>query len=112
VSEIPDESTLRGSWTPLGEAGLEALAWRVRRREVAYWKHLFESFEYVGLVRTVETRDSTVVIAIVVPPDSRTEAEAILADAVARGDLDLVLESLPAVCREDWFLAEWADTAE
>src|SRR5581483_11070535 len=87
-------------WTDLGAAGLSACALRVRRRDIAYFKYLFESYEGVAIVRTVETVDpATAVIAVLATPDHVACADEIL-PAVARA-------ALPAVCREDWFLVEW-----
>jgi len=44
-------------WTRLGSAGLDARALLVSRRDIAFWKHLFESYEGVAILRTVETLD-------------------------------------------------------
>ena len=36
-------------WVALGAAGLEARALRVGRRDIAYFKYLFESYEGVAI---------------------------------------------------------------
>lgn len=96
-------------WTHLGSAGLVARALRVARREVSYFKYLFESYEGVAIVRTVATIDrDTTVIAVLATPDLAPEAEAILRDVERAGGPVMRAEALPAACREDWFLAAWA----
>ncbi len=78
------------------------------RRDVAFWKHLFESYEDLAIVRTVETRrDGTVVIAVLVPPDGAPFAAEALADVARSGAAPFAAEPLPPVCAEDWFLARW-----
>lgn len=95
-------------WVPLGDSGLHARVLRVARPEVAFFKHLLESYEEVGIVRTVETRaDGTVAIAILVPSDYVSVAAEVLADVARRGTARFAAEPLPPVCTEDWFLATW-----
>jgi hypothetical protein len=95
-------------WSPLGDSGLHARVIRVDRAEVAFFKHLLESYEEVGIVRTVETRpDGTVAIAILVPSDYVGVAADVLADVARRGAARFAAEPLPPVCTEDWFLATW-----
>ncbi|HZR82519.1 MAG TPA: DUF4911 domain-containing protein [Candidatus Binatia bacterium] len=95
-------------WTDLGAAGLSACALRVRRRDIAYFKYLFESYEGVAIVRTVETVDpATAVIAVLATPDHVACADEILAAVEAEGSPAVARAALPAVCREDWFLVEW-----
>ena len=84
-----------------------ARAIRTRRADVAFWKHLFESFEDVAIVRTAANEGEDAIVAIVAPPDFVDEAEAILRDVVRRGSSRAMAAELPASCRQDWFLAEW-----
>lgn len=95
-------------WVALPAAGLWARALRTAKGEVAFWKHLFESYEEVALVRTAETVGDDVILAIVAPPDFLAVADEILEDVARRGSPVLVPAELPARCREDWFLEEWA----
>ncbi|HEY8515226.1 MAG TPA: DUF4911 domain-containing protein [Candidatus Binatia bacterium] len=107
----PREPSVAG-WTPLRDAELWARVLRVEREEVAYFKFLFESYEGVGIVRTVETqKDGTVVIALLAPRDFVEVAEAILEDVRERGARPFTYEELPAVCTEDWFLSTWVRDA-
>jgi len=94
-------------WEPLVAAGLWARALRIPKAEVAFWKHLYESFEDVAIVRTAQNVEDDAIVAIIAPPDFVGEAEAILDDVLHRGARAVSAE-LPQSCREDWFLAEWA----
>lgn len=94
-------------WEELVAAGLWARAIRIPKSEVAFWKHLYESFEDVAIVRTALNVDEDAIIAIISPPDFVSEAEAIFEDVLHRG-VRAVPAELPDACREDWFLAEWA----
>jgi len=96
-------------WWLLADAVLWARVIRVRREDIAFFKHLFESYEGVAIVRTVETLgDGTVEIAVLATADFRDETDAILADVAARGAPGFLPAPLPPACTEDWFLREWA----
>jgi hypothetical protein len=100
------------AWSPLRDSGLLARAIVVPRETIAYFKYLFESYEGVAIVRTVETIDrASVAIAILATPDFVAEAEAILRDVERHGAPAFTAVTLPPVCREDWFLARWARDA-
>lgn len=102
MQAVPD------GWTFLEDAGLVAIAFRVARRDIAYFKYLFESYEDVAIVRTVETLDaSSAVIAVLAAPDQVEDAEQILAEVERSGTPAVARVELPPVCREDWFLEEW-----
>jgi hypothetical protein len=107
-----DAALARSPWVPLRDAELWARVIRVAREEIAYFKFLFESYEGVAIVRTVETQDDgTVVIALLATADFVAEAEAILEDVRERGARPFTSETLPAVCTEDWFLSAWVREA-
>ncbi|MFM7140377.1 MAG: hypothetical protein ACKO2K_00450 [Alphaproteobacteria bacterium] len=95
-------------WTRLGSAGLDARALLVARKDIAFWKHVFESHEGVAILRTIETldRDRTVV-ALLATPDWTAVASEILASIEESGSPPFSPEPLPPVCHEDWFLATW-----
>lgn len=100
-------------WQPLRDSGLHARALRIERADVAFFKHLLESYEEVGIVRTVETHaDGTVSIAILVPSDFVRIAAEILEDIARHGAPRFTSEALPPVCTEDWFLATWTRERE
>ena len=103
--------SLPEGWSPLAQAGLVARALRVPRREVAYFKYLFESYEGLAIVRTVRTLAGSgggdVIIAVLAPEAMAAEAEAILAAERCTGASCWEPQSLPPECREDWFLERW-----
>lgn len=99
-------------WYALRDAELWARVIRVAREDIAYFKFLFESYEGVALIRTVETLgDGSVVIAVLATGDFRGETDAILADVAARGAPTFTPAALPAACTEDWFLSTWVRDA-
>jgi hypothetical protein len=67
---------------------------RLPAHEIAYVKFLFESYEGVGLVRTID-RDRATLVALVVP-DFLPAARALIASLVAEG-----------VCEETGPPANW-----
>jgi hypothetical protein len=96
------------AWAPLADPAVHARALRVARDDIAYFKYLFESYEGVAIVRTVETIDRyTAIIAVLATADFVAEAEAILRDVAAAGQPPLESVALPPTCTEDWFLAAW-----
>ncbi len=95
-------------WEELVAAGLWARAIRTPRSAAAFWKHLYESFEDVAIVRTALRDGDDAILVIIAPPDFVTDAEAILAEVVRLGTPPVASASLPDACRTDWFLAEWA----
>ncbi len=61
-----------------------AIYLRLPAREIAYVKFLFESYEDVGLVRTID-RDRATLVALVVPdflPAARALIDALVTDGV------------------------------
>lgn len=104
----PAPLAVRGAWHLLRDAELWARAIRVARVDIAYFKSLFECYEGVALIRTVETRpDGSAVIALLATSDFRDETDAILADVADRGAPAFGATELPAACSEDWFLSTW-----
>lgn len=103
------DAAMRAGWESLDAAGLWARGLEIPRADVAYWKHLYESFEHVAIVRTARNvGDDAAIVAIIAPPDFVGEAQAILDDALSRGTRRVEAAPLPDECREDWFLLEWA----
>lgn len=101
-----------GEWHLLRDAELWARVIRVAREDIAYFKVLFESYEGVGLIRTVGAEgDGTVLIAILSTGDFRHETDAILADVAGRGAPPFAAAPLPTACTEDWFLSTWVRDA-
>ena len=72
----PRESNVGGAAT----AELEAVYVRLAPQDIAYLKFIFESYETVGFLRTIDPRAATLVVYLV--PDFAETGHAIL-DAVA-----------------------------
>jgi hypothetical protein len=70
--------------------------------DIALVKFLFESYEEVGLVRTIDRQKA--VIVVLVMPDFEPVARAILADLAGR--IDCVEIAAPAAQPDDWLMAE------
>ena len=95
-------------WTRLPAAGVSACALRVAERDIAYWKNLFESYEGLAIVRTVENlAGGFAVIALLATPEMVAEAEAVIVDVQREDATGFERVDLPGVVRADWFLAEW-----
>jgi uncharacterized protein DUF4911 len=60
-----------------------AIYLRLPPREIAYVKFVFESYEGVGLVRTLDRRAATLVV--LAAPDFETDARAIVRSLVDEG---------------------------
>ena len=102
------EGAVGPGWQRLGAAGLQARALRIQRADVAFFKHIFESYEEVGMVRTVETRpDATVLIAVLAVDDYVHVAQAVIDEITERGAPWLEPAEMPQACHEDWFLETW-----
>ena len=81
-----------------------AIALRMAPEHIAYVKFLFESYEEVGIVRTVDRRAAVIVILVV--PDFLSVARAIVAEVCAQIACEEV--PLPAVDTDDWLMREIA----
>ena len=102
----------RDGWSQLRDAALWARVLRVAREDIAYFKFLFESYEGVAIIRTVETLpDGAALIAVLATADFVHETDAILDDVRERGAPAFAGADLPAVCNEDWFLSTWVREA-
>jgi hypothetical protein len=81
---------------------IRALYLQVAPQDIALVKFLFESYEEVGLVRTIDRR--TAIIVLLVVPDFLTSARAILS-AVQRAIPCVEIEP-PAEPGDDWLMRE------
>ena len=79
---------------------------RVRPGDIAYLKYIFESYEIVGFLRTIDPKAAVVVVLAV--PDFRREAEAIL-ESVAR---EIPIERIPKPrdLGDDWLVTRVIET--
>ena len=103
----PDVASDERFWVELARAGLFARAFRTDRADVAFWKHLFETYEDVAVVRTALEDGSDSILALVATGDFVTEVDEILSEVLSRGTPRVEAIELPEHCRDDWFLGRW-----
>ena len=77
---------------------------RVSRRDIAYIKFIVESYELLGIIRTVDPAEAVIVLLVL--EDSLPLAREVLAALAAEVDLDEIPR--PAGLGDDWLLAELA----
>lgn len=80
----------------------------VRPQDIAYVKFVFESYEGVGLIRTVDRKKA--VIALLVVDDFLNVARSIL--TCLKGEVSLCEIARPGETGEDWLLKELAADAQ
>jgi len=76
----------------------------IRPEDIAYIKFIFESYEGVGILRTVDRKKAVIVLLIV--DDFRTVARSIL-DSL-QNEISFAEISRPADLGDDWLLRELA----
>jgi hypothetical protein len=76
----------------------------IRREDIAYVKFIVESYEAVGIVRTVDRKKA--VIVLLVAKDFQETARSILASL--KNDVTLNEISRPVDIGDDWLLRELA----
>lgn len=86
-------------------SGLVEIYVRLRPQDIAYLKFIFESYETVGFLRTVDPDAATLVVFIV--PDFADVGRRIL-DAVSR-EIEIERIDPPADLGDDWLVAAVAD---
>jgi len=79
---------------------LEPIFLRLSPEDIALVKFLFESYEGVAIVRTVDRR--TAIIVVLVSPDFLAVARAILDDLQQRVPIEQIAP--PTEAGEDWLL--------
>ena len=88
--------------------GLEPIFLRVAPVDIALVKFLFESYEGVGIVRTLD-RHAAIIVALI-SRDFLADAHAIVADLQTRIACEVI--EAPAGASEDWLLAVMKDEDE
>lgn len=83
---------------------LQAIYLLIRPEDIAYVKFIFESYEEVGIIRTVDRKKAVIVLLTVV--DFFHVARSIL-DSLKR-DVPLVEVPPPSDMSDDWFMIELA----
>ena len=79
---------------------LDVIFLRVKRDDIAFIKFIFESYEEVGLIRTIDERAA--IITLLVCPDFRWAARGIL-DSL-RSQMEFEEIPPPASFGDDWLL--------
>jgi hypothetical protein len=82
--------------------GLFCIYLELPPEHIAYVKFVFESYEEVGIIRTVDRKNA--VIVLLAMPDFIDTARKIL-DSI-KNDVPLREIAPPADMQEDWFMAE------
>jgi hypothetical protein len=80
----------------------------IRPEDIAYLKFIFESYECVGILRTVDRKKAIIVLLAV--DDFIDTARSILASL--KDEIPLVEIPRPAQMGEDWLLREFATEEE
>jgi len=83
-------------------AAIQPIYLRVAPADIALVKFLFESYEEVGIVRTLDRQ--TAIIVVLVMSDFLADARAILREL--QGQIDLVEVAAPVAPGEDWLMRE------
>lgn len=86
---------------------LDLIYLEIPPEHIAYVKFIFESYEEVGIIRTVDRQKA--VIVLLVMPDFTDAAEKIL-DSI-KNDVPLREIPRPADAKDDWFMAELSPDA-
>jgi len=84
---------------------LTAVYVRLAPEDIAYLKFIFESYETVGFLRTIDPRAATLVVFLV--PDFADVGHRIL-EAVSR-EIEIVRIDPPADLGDDWLVMAVAD---
>ena len=83
---------------------MQAIYLEIAAKDIAYIKFIFESYEEVGIIRTVEKKRA--VIALLAVDDFIDTARAIL--AALEKEISLREIPRPAEIEDDWFMVELA----
>ena len=83
---------------------MEAIYLETPSEHIAYIKFIFESYEEVGIIRTVDRKRAQIVLLVV--PDFVDVARNILASL--KQEVPLAEISRPANMSDDWLMAELA----
>jgi len=84
---------------------LQEIYLEIAPEDIAYIKFIFESYEEVGIIRTVDRKKS--IIVLLAMPDFIDTAHQII-DSLKR-DIPLAEIPRPADLTDDWFMVELAE---
>jgi hypothetical protein len=91
----------------MNDMELDLIYLEIPPEHIAYVKFIFESYEEVGIIRTVDRQKA--VIVLLVMPDFADAARKIL-DSI-KNDVPLREIPRPADAKDDWFMAELSPDA-
>jgi len=83
---------------------LHAIYLEVKPEDIAYIKFVFESYDGVGIIRTVDRKKATIVLLVV---DSLLPVARQIVKSLER-EMPLEETSKPADMSEDWFMREYS----
>jgi hypothetical protein len=86
---------------------LEEIFLQLAPEHIAYVKFIFESYEEVGIIRTVDRKKA--IIVLLAMRDFRATAQEIL--AALKQEVPLAEIPRPAEMNDDWFMAELAEAS-
>ena len=84
---------------------LQEIYLEIAPEHIAYIKFIFESYEEVGIIRTVDRKKS--IIVLLAMPDFGDDARAIINSL--KQDIPLAEIPRPADLTDDWFMLELAE---
>jgi hypothetical protein len=87
---------------------LHAVYLETRPEHIAYIKFIFESYEEVGIIRTVDRKQAIIVLLVV--PDFVDVAQRIMASL--KQEVPVTEIPRPTDLTDDWLMAELAAEAE
>ena len=98
-------------WTAMERAGLWGTGVLLRRSEIAFLKHVVESYEGLGFTRMVGAEGSgdEATVAVIATKDFIFELDRLLCSLRDTVGYRLEAVALPEVCRERWFHTEWSE---
>lgn len=85
--------------------GIEPIFLRLRPRDIALAKFLFESYEDLAIVRTLDRRAAIIVVLAV--QDFASEARAVADELCEKIECDII--AAPPEAGDDWLLAAMAE---
>lgn len=84
--------------------GMQAIYLEVKPEDIAYIKFVFESYDGVGIIRTVDRKKAIIVLLVV---DNLLPIAREILKSLER-DMPLAQTSKPTDMSEDWFMREFS----
>jgi Domain of unknown function (DUF4911) len=87
--------------------GLQEIYLETLPEHIAYIKFIFESYEEVGIIRTVDRKKAIIVLLVM---DDFLETARCIVDSIQR-NVSIVEIPRPATMSDDWLMTELAESA-